>query len=77
VARRKGEDWYVGVMGNEQAREVTLPLSFLGEGRFKAKVWEDGATPTDLDISEKAVTAADSITLRLAPSGGGAVRIAE
>jgi alpha-glucosidase len=75
VARRKGKDWYVGVMGNEQAHEVSVPLSFLGEGRFKAKVWEDGATPTALNVTEKAVSAADSLTLRLAPSGGAAVRV--
>jgi alpha-glucosidase len=75
VARRKGTDWYVGVMGNEQAREVNVPLSFLGAGKFKAKIWEDGATPTTLNVSERAVTAADSIALRVAPSGGGAVRI--
>jgi alpha-glucosidase len=75
VARRKGKDWYVGVMGNEQAREVVVPLSFLGEGKFKAKIWADGATPTTLNISEWAVGSADTIALKLAPSGGGAVRI--
>lgn len=75
VARRKGKDWYVGVMGNEQAREVTVPLSFLGAGKFKAKVWEDGATPTALNVSEKAVGSGESITLKLAPSGGAAIRV--
>ncbi len=34
VARRKGRDWYVGVMGNEQPREVSIPLAFLGDGKF-------------------------------------------
>ncbi len=75
VARRKGKDWYVGVMGNEQAREVSVPLSFLGAGKFKAKVWEDGSTPTTLNVSEKVVGAGDSLTLKLAASGGGAMRV--
>ena len=75
VARRKGKDWYVGVMGNEQAREVSVPLSFLGAGKYKAKVYEDGATPTTLNVSEKAVTSGDGLTLKLAPSGGGAIRV--
>jgi alpha-glucosidase len=75
VARRKGKDWYVGVMGTEQPREVSVPLSFLGEGRFKAKVWEDGATPTTLDMSEKQVGSGDTVTLKLAPSGGGAIHL--
>jgi alpha-glucosidase len=75
VARRKGRDWYVGVMGNEQARDVAVPLAFLGEGKFKVKVWADGATPTALEISEKTLGPADTLTLKLAPSGGAAVRI--
>ncbi len=75
VARRKGKDWYVGVMGNEQAREVSVPLSFLGAGKFRAKVWADGDSPTTLKISEREVASADSITLNLAPSGGAAIRV--
>jgi alpha-glucosidase len=75
VARRKGKDWYVGAMGNEQAREVSVPLAFLGAGKFVAKVWEDGATPTSLNVSEKTVMSGDSLTLKLAASGGGAVRL--
>jgi len=75
VARRKGRDWYVGVMGNEQAREVQLPLSFLAKGKFAAKLFQDGATPTTLSESTREVKAGDTLTLKLAPSGGAAVRI--
>eukprot|EP01030_Chromulinospumella_sphaerica_P031707 gene31707-32357_t len=31
LARRKGGDWYLGAMTNEQGRKVRVPLSFLGE----------------------------------------------
>ena len=48
VARRKGKDWYIGAMGNEKAHAISVPLEFLGAGKFKAKVWADGATPTTL-----------------------------
>jgi len=75
VARRKGKDWYVGAMGNEQARSVKVPLKFLGEGKFKAKVWQDGESPTDVKVTEQAVTARDAIELALAASGGAAIRI--
>ena len=57
VARRKGKDWYIGAMGNEKPHEISLPLKFLGAGKFKAKVWEDGATPTTLKESERDVSA--------------------
>jgi alpha-glucosidase len=75
VARRKGRDWYIGVMGTEQAREVRLPLAFLGSGRFKARIYEDGATPTTLVESTRDVRAGDALVLKLAPSGGAAVRL--
>jgi len=75
VARRKRNDWYVGAMGTEQARSVKVPLSFLGDGKFKAKIWQDGDAPTDVKVTEQAVSAGDSIELALAPSGGAAIRI--
>ena len=76
VARRKGKDWYIGAMGNEKAHDdQACRSSFLGAGKFKAKIWEDGATPTTLNESERDVSAADVLELKLAPSGGAAVRI--
>jgi alpha-glucosidase len=75
VARRKGRDWYVGAMGNEKPREVSLPLAFLGEGKFKAKIYEDGATPVSLNESTRELASSDELKLKLAPSGGAAVRI--
>jgi alpha-glucosidase len=75
VARRKGKDWYIGAMGTEKPHAISLPLKILGEGKFKAQIWEDGATPTTLNESTRDVSAADSLELKLAPSGGAAVRI--
>jgi len=76
VARRKGTEWFVGAMGTEKAHAVKVPLGFLGEGKFKATVWEDGAAPTELKVSEKDVGKGDTLELALAPSGGAAMRIA-
>jgi alpha-glucosidase len=52
-----------------------VPLAFLGDGKFKAKIWQDGDSPTELEVTERVVGAGDSIELALAPSGGAAVRI--
>ena len=71
----QGRDWYIGAMNTEQARAVPLPLGLLGDGKFKAKIYEDGATPTALNESTRDVSSADTLTLKLAPSGGAAVRI--
>lgn len=75
LARRKGRDWYVGAMTNEQPRAVSVPLSFLGAGRWNATSWQDGASPMEVVKSSATVGAGDTLQLRLAPSGGGVIKI--
>ncbi|MET0265226.1 MAG: glycoside hydrolase family 97 protein, partial [Duganella sp.] len=69
-ARRKGDTWYLGAMTNESGRTLKVPLAFLGAGRYRAQVLEDGASPTTLRQAAHDVAAAHSLTLTLAPSGG-------
>lgn len=75
IARRKGADWWVGAMTNESGRTVKVPLAFLGAGTFQADIREDGAEPTALKTRTQAVTAKQTLSLTLAPSGGGVVRL--
>lgn len=69
-ARRKGDVWYVGAMTNESERTLKVPLAFLGKGEYHAHVLQDGDDVTRLDASDSKVTAMQTITLKLAPSGG-------
>ncbi|MEO7494902.1 MAG: glycoside hydrolase family 97 catalytic domain-containing protein, partial [Massilia sp.] len=76
LARRQGGNWYLGAMTAddvEGGRTEQVPLRFLPAGRYRATVWEDGATPTELRRTEREVTAADTLSLRLASAGGAAV----
>jgi len=75
VARRKGTRWYIGAMGNEKPHQMSLALDFLGEGKFRAQIYQDGATPTTLAESARDVTSSDVLALELAPSGGAALRL--
>lgn len=75
-ARRKGSDWYIGVMTNEMKRNVKVPLDFLGEGLYTAVIWEDGKNPSS--VVKKQVNARShkhSLKLSLAPSGGAVVQL--
>ncbi len=79
VARRRGRDWYVGAMTDWTAREMTIDLSFLPEGRFQLDAFADGVN-ADRDASDyrrarRAVDRATRITVRLAEGGGWAARI--
>ena len=75
LARRKGRDWYVGAMTNAEGRTVSLPLDFLGRGRFEATIYADGDAPNRTAISTQTVDAATTLSLTLKPSGGAALRI--
>jgi alpha-glucosidase len=75
LARRKGRDWYVGAMTNEEGRVVDIDLSFLGSGRWTATSWQDGASPMDVVKASSAVQPSGTLQLRLAPSGGAVVKI--
>ncbi len=76
IARRKGRTWYLGAMTNETGRALSVPLTFLGRGRFAARLWQDGGTPMALARSDRRVRAAGKLALTLAASGG-AVAIIE
>ena len=69
-ARRKGDVWYIGAMTNESERTLKVPLAFLGKGEYNAHVLQDGEDVTRLEASDSKVTAMQTITLKLAPSGG-------
>lgn len=79
---RGGKDWYLGAVGDEQARTVSFKLDFLSPGaRYVAEIYRDGDDAdyrTDkrhsIVIEQKPVTGSDSMTLRLAPGGGAAIR---
>jgi alpha-glucosidase len=79
VARRRGNEWFVGSLTNWTPREIEVPLGFLGEGEFVAEIYRDapdaGMHPTKTTLEEKRVSARSALTLTLASGGGAAVRL--
>jgi alpha-glucosidase len=77
IARRKGNDWYVGAVTNHSARNIGISLNFLSEGKYLAEIYtdaEDVATnPNNLDKRTLVVTKKDVIPARLAAGGGLAI----
>jgi alpha-glucosidase len=65
-------------MNNWDAREITVPLSFLGGGSWKADTFADGpgaaTTGTDYARSASTVKPEDALALKLAPGGGYAAK---
>jgi alpha-glucosidase len=76
IARQHGDSWYVGSITNWDARDLEIPLSFLGKGKYQAKIFADGANAdkvaTSVTVNEQSVTASDTLKVHLAPGGGWA-----
>jgi alpha-glucosidase len=79
LARRSGNEWYVGGMTDWDARDIDLPLSFLGSGAYSAEIYSDGPTaatqPKDSVVETRRVNAQTVLKLKLAPGGGSAIRL--
>ena len=80
IARRSGNDWYLGAITNKTARDVEIPLSFLGNGKnITAQIYTDGGdevkTETQVKIETRVLSAKDILKFSLKPSGGMAAKI--
>jgi alpha-glucosidase len=80
---RRSEDWYVGAVTDGNARSLSLSLAFLEPGkRYQAEIYRDGDEADyrnehrfDLTVEKRVVSSTDTLSLRLAPGGGQAIRI--
>lgn len=79
VARRNGDEWYVGAMTNWDQRDLEIDFSFLGDGEFTIELYQDGVNAaryaSDYKKITKKVTKDTKETIHLAPGGGWAARI--
>jgi alpha-glucosidase len=79
IARRKGSTWYIGALTDWTARDLDIPLSFLGEGDYEAEVFSDGINAerdgTDYQRAILSVQRTSSIHLHMAKGGGWAAII--
>ena len=78
VMARQAADgkWLVGAATNEDPRELVIPLTFLGPGRYEALVIEDGDDSDyrthreSIKAQKRLVIRTDTIRVKLAPGGG-------
>lgn len=78
IARRSGDEWYLGSITDWSPRSIEVPLRFLGPGKYVAEVYSDppgsAADPKTSVREEKAVDSTMTLTLKLASGGGQAIR---
>ena len=77
MARRSGEEWFVGIMTNNDPRKLTITSDFLEPGKkYEVRLYEDDdkmKTRTNVRITTKKVKAGSTFTFNLKGSGGAAM----
>jgi hypothetical protein len=77
TARRSGNDWFIGTITNNEARDLKLNFGFLPKGqKYLATIYRDDAsvqTNTHVGVQHIKVDSGTTLTVRLAKSGGQAI----
>lgn len=68
IARRSGNKWYVGCTAS-YAGTIDVDLSFLGEGNFTARIWQDSEY-NKVSQSSQSVTSTSKLSLTVQKGGG-------
>ncbi|HEX6184687.1 MAG TPA: glycoside hydrolase family 97 catalytic domain-containing protein [Pyrinomonadaceae bacterium] len=70
-ARRRGTVWFLAIMNGPAARKLTVPLTFLGGGRYRASLVRDRADEAAAVVLENTSAAGgDRLSVDLRPGGG-------
>jgi hypothetical protein len=79
IARRSGDDWFIGTINNREPRELKVSLAFLDGGKkYTAHLYSDDqsvATRTKVGIETRAVDSRTILNVPLRAAGGHAVWI--
>jgi alpha-glucosidase len=79
VARRKGDEWFIGSIAGREGVELDLPLEFLGAGQYTAEIYADAPDadqhPMNTVVREEKVNRSGRLHMKMAPGGGQAVRV--
>ena len=79
LARRSGRDWYIGSITNWDARNIKVPLSFLGDGKYIAEIYADApdaaSVATHTSFQKQSVDRGTVLDVQMVSGGGNAIWI--
>ncbi|MEZ5071056.1 MAG: glycoside hydrolase family 97 protein [Bacteroidales bacterium] len=74
IARRKGQDWFIGGMTDWDAREFNVALDFLEEGAYAVRILRDGSNADrfaeDYRLESRVLDRPEELNISMAPGGG-------
>ncbi|MDR0725303.1 MAG: glycoside hydrolase family 97 protein [Prevotellaceae bacterium] len=78
IARKKGDDWFLGAMTNWTPRNYEISLDFLESGNYMAEIYADATDadryPKKTSVKTVRVKAGDKMKVNMVSGGGLAVR---
>ena len=79
IAKRSGNEWFIGIMNNSKMKEVTIKLDFIAPGVSSLSSWADAedanSSPKNLKISTQTVQQGDLLKVKMADNGGWVARV--
>ena len=79
IARRNGNEWYLGAMTDWTPRDLTIDFSFLPNGKYNIEYYQDGINADryagDYKKLKSEINPSDKMGIHLAPGGGWVCRI--
>lgn len=80
MAKRNGDQWYIGAMTSDSSRSYNVKLDFLPKGTvYDVEIIADSADseshPRHYDIVKRTVSRGDNLPLALVKGGGAAIRL--
>ena len=74
-ARRKGDNWWIGVMNGAKETEIKIPLIFLSKSASGTFIYDQMQNNCSIDRRELIVSPKDTLTIKMASSGGFVARL--
>ncbi len=79
IAKRSGNEWFIGIMNNSKMKEVTIKLDFIAPGVSSLSSWADAedanSSPKNLKISTQTVQQGDLLKVKMVDNGGWVARV--
>lgn len=79
---KHSDDWYIRATSNEQVWLLEVPLTFLeADNQYRITRYQDApdaywqTNPMAYEINQQTGEATDTLTLRLQPGGGAALKL--
>jgi alpha-glucosidase len=74
IAKRSGNNWFIGVMNNRIGKTITLKLDFLPVGNYEAETWSDTKNsdkePMEIKKTKQSFKEGEEIKVTMAKNGG-------